>query len=275
MVLSTCRPVWHVGRLRPGDRFEPFEARADWNDSDIQPLGGKRFAVVSDRSGTSQVWILDEGSQARLLVAEPSTHIAVSPDRTLVAWTGLGESSAGIHVTDLATGTSRRLTDQEIDDRARFSRDGSTVYFLRGASEGIRIHQVAAAGGAATPVSQPDVVGFDVSSVDDRLLWLARGGQGRTLMIGSPGGQADVVPELAVADYTSPRFAPDGRRAWLVRNGTDLLEVSLEGGSPARVVWRARNEALGELAPDPDGNGWIGDLAQYEGDLHLAEGRFR
>ncbi len=276
MVLSTCRQVWHVGHLRPGDRFEPLQTRPDWNDQDLQSLGGSRFALVSDRSGTSQIWIVEEGRDPRLLVADPAGHLAVSPDHQRVAWTALASDAAGIHVTDLATGASRRLTDQASDDRASFSRDGTSVYFLRGAPEGIRIHQVPVVGGEVRAVSGPDVIGFDVSPLDDgRLLWVARGAQGRTLMIGGADGSSGAVPGLAVSEYSTPRFSPDGRRAWVVRGGTELLEAQLDGSAPAKVVWRTSNEAIGELAPDPDGEGWIGELALYEGDLHLAEGRFR
>ena len=275
MVLSTCRQMWHVGRLQPGNRFEPLEARTDWNDQDIQSLGGGRFALVSDRSGTSQIWIVEPGGSSRLLVGETATRIAVSPDRTRLAWSGLGGAAAGVHLTDLATGASLRLTDQETDDRPRFSRDGTVVFFLRGASGGLRIHQVSIDGGAVRAVSEPDVIGYDVSPADDRLLWLARGAQGRTLMLGLPDGSAQAVPDVAVADYTSPRFAPDGKRAWLVRGGTQLVEVTLDGRAAARVVWQAKNDAIGEVSPAPDGTGWIGEVALYEGDLHLAEGHFR
>ena len=275
MVLSTCRQVWHVGRLRAGDRFEPFETRPDWNDQDLQSLGDSRFALVSDRSGTSQVWLVEPGRDPRLLVSEPSGHIAVSPDRRQVVWTGLATGDTGIHLTDLATGVSQRLTDGKDDDRARFSRDGTAIYFLRAAAGGVRVHQVSVAGGPVRAVSEPDVIGFDVSPVDDRLLWVARGAQGRTLMIGEAGGIGQAVPGLVVSEYSSPRFAPDGRRAWIVRAGTELLEVALDGRAPPKVVWRTRNEAIGEVAPDPEGEGWIGELALYEGDLHMAEGRFR
>ena len=276
MVLSTCRQVWHVGRLRPGDTFEPFETRPDWNDQDLMSLGGSRFALVSDRSGTSQIWIVEAGREPRLLVGEPSGHIAASPDRQLVAWTSLPAGGAvGIHVIDLATGSRKRLTEGDTDDRARFSRDGASIFFLRSAADGIRIHQVSVAGGAARAVSDADVVGFDVSPVDDRLLWVARGAQGRTLMVAAPGEAPQLVPGLPVSEYMSPRFAPDGRRAWVVRGGTELVEVTLDGTAAPRVVWRTSNEAIGAVSADPDGEGWIGELALYEGDLHLVEGRFR
>jgi hypothetical protein len=78
-----------------------------------------------------------------------------------------------------------------------------------------------------------------------------------------------------VSEYTSPRFAPDGRRVWVVRGGTELVEVTLDGTAAPRVVWRTSNEAIGAVSADPDGEGWIGELALYEGDLHLVEGRFR
>ena len=275
MVLSTCRQVWHVGHLRPGNRFEPLESRPDWNDQDLSWLGGSRYALASDRSGTSQIWIVEEGREPRLLVGEPSGHIAVSPDRQLIAWSSLAGGDGGIHVTDLATGASKRLTEDANDDRARFSRDGATIYFLRGGSDGVRIHRVPVTGGVVEVASGPDVIGFDVSPVDDRLLWVARGAQGRTLMTGADDGSADPIPDLAVAEYSSPRFAADGKRAWVVRGGTDLVEVALDGGAPAKVVWHTSNDAIGEVAPDPNGEGWIGELALYEGDLHLAEGRFR
>jgi hypothetical protein len=274
MVLSTCQQVWHVGRLRPDGRFEPLESRSDWNDTGVQWLGRDRYLVVSDRSGTSQIWTIEPGREARLLVSEPSAHLDVSPDRARIAWSGF-ETGAGIHLTEIASGASRRLTDDARDVLPRFSRDGSSIYFLRGGPDGLRIHRIAVAGGLPEAVSPPDVVGFDVSRVDDRLLWLARGGQGRTLMIGPPGGQPRAVPELPVSEYTSPRFAPDERKAWVVRGGTDLVEVTLDGSGPPRVVWHTNNDAVGDVAAAPDGSGWIGQLAQYEGDLHLVEGRFR
>src|SRR5690606_4120854 len=47
-VLSTCRQVFQVGRLSRDGSFTPIEERRDWNDADIQPLGGGRHVVASD-----------------------------------------------------------------------------------------------------------------------------------------------------------------------------------------------------------------------------------
>jgi hypothetical protein len=274
MVLSTCRQVTQVGRVE-GGVFHPIEARREWNDSGLQPLGGGRYAVSSDRSGSNQIWILEPDQEPRVLVTQPSVHATASADGKFLAWTGMSDGPHGIHITEIATGRSRRLTEVDGDDRARFSARGDRVFFLRGGAEGVRIHEVPFAGGAARPVSEPDVIGFDVSPVDDRLLWLARGAQGRTLMIGPAGGPSAVVPGVPVADYNTPRFAGDARVAWLVRGGNELIEVTLDGSASIRSVWSSSNEAIEDVRADPDGAGWLAELAVYEGDLHLAEGRFR
>jgi serine/threonine protein kinase/Tol biopolymer transport system component len=276
LVLSTCRQVYQIARLGRDGRQVPLSGSREWSDSSSVALGGHRHVFASDRRGRVELWSLREGDPPVLMVSSPSDQPTVSHDLTQLAWMSLEAGARGIAVAAMDGSGRRQLTQVDTDERPQFTRDGQSIYFLRGDSAGGHVLRVPLAGGPAVSVTPDDVADFAVSPQDDRLAWLARGAGGRTLMIGTPGATTGTpIPGIPPGNYANPSFSADGRAIILVRGGNELLEVRLDGKRKPTVVWRTANDYIGRVSPDPDTDGWIASIAVYEGDLHLAHGRFR
>ncbi|HUS66318.1 MAG TPA: protein kinase [Kofleriaceae bacterium] len=275
LVLSTCRQVYSIARLGRDGRQVALSSAREWSDSSAAPMGGHRHVFASDRRGRVELWTLREGDEPALLMSTPSDQPSVSPDLTQLVWMSLEPSARGIAVAKLDGTGRRQLTDVDTDERPQFSRDGQTIYFLRGDAAGGHVMRVPFAGGPAVRVTPDDVADFAISPTDDRLVWLARGSTGRALLHGAPDTAGTPIAGLPPGNYTNPVFSTDGRSILVVRGGNELLEARLDGRRKPTVVWRTANDFIGRVAPDPDTDGWIAAIAIYEGDLHLAHGRFR
>ncbi len=275
LVLSTCRQVFQVGRLEEGGRFAPFFTGSDWSDLNVAALAGGAYAFASDRSGETQIWAGRPGEAPHLLVHQPSNFPAVSPDGRLLAWIATGAGEKGLYLSGVDGAAPRRLTSSDGDDQPRFASDGQSLFVLRGGPEGSRVVEIPIAGGDARPVTPPGTVGYAVSPIGRGFAWLDQTGEGRYLMVGERGDDGVRVPGLPSGNYMSITFSADGKKIWLVRGGTEVIEVSPDGATPPVVLWRTANDLIGFIAAAPDGSGLIGDVASYEGDIYLVEGRFR
>ena len=274
MILSTCRQVHQLGRMGRDHSFTPLVRPGDWSDTGPQLLPDGRILFASDRTGAIHIWALDPTGEPRMVIDRPSSFPALSPDRTRLAWIGLGSEAAGVYVSAPDGSDRRRLTRSTRDDRASFSRRGDGIYFLRGSEDGCRVFEVPLAGGEPRPVTPANAIGYAASPTADRIAWLARRGEGREIMIGPPGGPFTRFPRSPIGNFSSPSFSRDGATLWVVRGGSELLELDVAGRRPPRVVWRTRNDFIAEVVPDADGEGWIGGVARFEGDLYLATGTF-
>ena len=276
-VLSNCREAVTVARLRPGGELALIEERHDWSDGTMVAIDGRRLLVGSDRSGRTQIWLLETGRPPRPVVDQASDQPAVSPDGSRIAWVGREPERPGVFVRRLDdAGETRRLTEEAGDVQPLFSHDGEIVYFLRVGGEGEppRIFAVPAAGGAARPVSPPRVAEFAVSPAADRIAYLSLTPERNQIMVGAAGGPYAPLPDLPAGGYTSPWFTRDGRRLLLVRGGTEVVEVPLAGGQP-RTVWKNPTAAVMHVEEAPDDDGWLASIILFEGDLVLLDGRFR
>jgi serine/threonine protein kinase len=275
LVLSTCRQVFQVGRLAEGDRFAPFFTGSDWSDLNVAALADGAYVFASDRSGETQIWTGRPGEAPHLLVHQPSNFPTVSPDGRRLAWIAPRAGEKGLYVSGVDGAAPRRLTRSDGEDQPRFASDGESLFVLRGGPEGSRVVEIPIAGGEARPVTPPGAVGYAVSPIGRGFAWLDQTADGRYLMVGQRGDDGVRVPGLPSGNYTSITFSRDGKKIWLVRGGTEVIEVSPDGATPPVVVWRTANDLIGFIAASPDGNGIIGDVASYEGDIYLVEGRFR
>jgi hypothetical protein len=97
----------------------------------------------------------------------------------------------------------------------------------------------------------------------------------RAIVLSEPTGAPRPLPGAPRAAWLAPRFSPDGTRLVAVRGFQEIVELTVDGSAPPRVVWTAATDSV--LAVDwmPDGDGLLAALANYDGDLWLAEGRFR
>ena len=88
-VWSACRGVWSLGRIDARGAYVPAGS-SSWQESSVAPVGATgSVAVVSERSGTTALWVVDPsgrvdarmvpGSDARGL----SEELDVTPDGSL------------------------------------------------------------------------------------------------------------------------------------------------------------------------------------------------
>jgi predicted Ser/Thr protein kinase len=272
LVISTCRERRIAARLRGVDQVEPLEQQPEWAAGNLAVVDAERALVGSDRSGSSQIWLLEQGREPRVVIAEASDQPAYGAGQ--IAWVGREPGEPGIQVRALEGGEPRRLTEQATDVQPLLSHDGETVYFLRvGGAEGGRGHSVPAAGGAVAAVTPARISELAVSPVADLLAFIPLNAERNAVMIGPPGGPFSPLA-LPAGTYWSPRFSRDGKRLLLVRGAVDVVEVPLDGGA-ARVVWYGGSSAVWQVEEAPDGDGWMAALAVYDGDIVMLDGRFQ
>ncbi len=118
----------------------------------------RRLAYVSFENDRSSVWVQTLRTGNRIQVSnKPGINGApsFSPDgRQLVLTLGGLDGNLDIHVLDLSTRQTRRLTTHRaIDTEGSWSPDGRYIYFTSDRSGGPQVYRVAAAGGTPERVT--------------------------------------------------------------------------------------------------------------------------
>jgi Tol biopolymer transport system component len=159
-----------------------------------------------------------------------------------------------------------------------FTGDGQHILFERtppGAEP--RVHVVELDGGPARPLVDAPGNQPAASPVDDRIVFVGpddAAGKRRVWLTDLAGGAPRQVPNLPPAAWQRPRFSADGKRLLLLRASQEVVEARVDGSAPPAVLWRSGTEGVQAADYAPDGDGIIAALADYDGDLWLAEGRF-
>lgn len=112
------------------------------------------------------------------------------------------------------------------------------------------------------------------SPVDDTVLFLTAAdatGARRVMRTDLAGSTPRAVSSLEPAAWQRPRFSADGQRIVLVRGYQQIVTAGFEG--PVRVEWSTTSGSVSSADFARDGS-IIAALADYDGDLWLAEGRF-
>jgi Tol biopolymer transport system component len=274
LVFSTCRERQYVARLRAG-AAPAVLSRGEWQDMFPAPAGADAVVVTSSRTGVDQGWLIDlAGRPPRAVTPAGAVAVRASHDGALLAYAADG-GRGGVAVVPLAGGAPRRLTDGPSDAVPTFTFDDREVVFSRIDPDGPAVYAVPVSGGPARrlfagshPATSP--VAATIAALD------APDPNGaRAIVLSEPTGAPRPLPGAPRAAWLAPRFSPDGTRLVAVRGFQEIVELTVDGSAPPRVVWTAATDSV--LAVDwmPDGDGLLAALANYDGDLWLAEGRFR
>ena len=275
LVFSTCLERQYIARVRAG-AAPVVLSRGDWQDVYPVALDARSVIVTSTRLGQDQAWRLDlDGGSPKALTAAGAVAARPSHDGRALVYAAAG-GRGGLAIVDLDGGAPRALTTEPSDSAPSFTHDDRAVVFGRTVSGQSGVFLVDAAGGTPRQLAVGGQPG--TSPVDDRVAFLdapdAAGA--RAILVTTTAGTPPVpVPGVPRAAWLAPRWSPDGTRLVAVRGFQEIVELTVDGSAPPRVVWTASTDSV--LAVDwmPDGDGYLASMADYEGDVWLAEGRFR
>ena len=173
---------------------------------------GKRIAFVSDRTGSSELWVSDsDGSNALKLTSYGSAMItgpSWSPDGREIAFQVIEGSRSEIDVVSVDGTSPRRLTmDGGGGSMPFWSRDGEWIYMNR---RQIGLRKIPARGGGLPPEPLPVAQegSFAQESRDGKLLYFSKRGFGGGLWsMPVDGGAPQALPREVM---------PAGRGRWAV-----------------------------------------------------------
>jgi len=134
-------------RLLPRPTSRGIDTSPVWN-----PATGRELAFVSDRSGTQQIYrINDDGTNLRRIIDDggDAENPSWSPDGNFLAfaWKRSGNSRFDIYLHDLVTGRNSQLTrDTSDNEKPTWSPDGKHIAFESNRTGALQIFSMLADG---------------------------------------------------------------------------------------------------------------------------------
>jgi serine/threonine protein kinase len=276
IVYSTCRGSRNLLRVARDGRASPVSQAADWEDTDAASIaGGDKLAVVSERSGKAQVWIVDKNGGPPRALATPSLEANALDASRDGKWIAAAMSPNGIWL--LAADESsppRRLTNGATDDEPAFDATGQNVLFTReGADKALTVMIVPVAGGDPKPLLERGSRSASVGP-DGRVVYVrAPGDRGdQTVMLFDPkrGQSRPLSRALVPGGYGRPQVSPDGKRVAVLRSEAEVLEIDAATGAIVRT-FKHDADLFSRVAYS--GDDLVVARALWAGDLWLADVR--
>lgn len=140
---------------------------------------GRRIAFTSDRSGATEVWVVDrDGSKPVQLTEGPGRlqgYARWSPDgRRLVFASQAEDGHWAVYAVDAAGGQPRRLTPPAFETLLpQWSRDGNSLYFVSDRTGRAEVWRMPAAGGQPVQITTEGGIDF-AESWDGQALYYVR-----------------------------------------------------------------------------------------------------
>ena len=231
----------HEIDLRSGEaRTLVASSRWDW-DPTLSP-DGSRLAFVSDRSGSSEIWIADMSGvnpMRRTSFGGPYvTRPRWSPDGRTLVFDARADGVADIWTMPAAGGAPRRITDDAAQDLAPFwSPDGQRIFFGSNRGAGWAIWSVRLDGSDAREHVPGGWVGEWTASGD--LLYTLRGEPGLWIAPADGSTAKRIVDDLAPVDALT----------WCVRDGAVYHVRRDDPEEPVLVRTELSDLSSRELAP--------------------------
>jgi eukaryotic-like serine/threonine-protein kinase len=225
-------------------------AGTDWKPP--TPGNGELELVVVDRAGRAQ----------RTIAANRPWTPRFSPDGRRVAYGayGGGRTSSDLWVTDLAAGTTKRLTDDDGDSNdPQWSADGARISYSVNAPSGKDLWVQKAGGGEASVLARRTGTQFASDWLRDgsALLVTDDAGPNRHDVLVQPADGSEARPYAATsADETAARISPDGRWVAYTSDESGRAEVYIDSypqpghrvtvslGGGVHPVWRPDGREL-------------------------------
>jgi Tol biopolymer transport system component len=278
--ISFARNIWCVDISKAGEfhrRREPLIASTQRQSEPVPSPDGRSIAFVSDRSGSSEIWIADaSGDHPRRLTdhqATQTTRPRWSPDGTRIAYSCNADGPSSVYVTELQSQVARRLVPGGPQILAAWSRQGDDLYYQADAPGGWEVWRIHPDGTGRRKVSEAGYTIIDEASDGSGLLCVKSGEPGIWLLPVDGGQKSLVVPGESCRDWQETIVAKGG--LYFTRRGRETSTLGFydlatgRSDSLASLEWYASSLAL-----SPDRSMLLYDcIGKIEVDLMLADVR--
>jgi hypothetical protein len=233
--------------------LDPGPASPRFSTDATPPAAPGQLALsVLDRSGRS----------LREIGADRPWTPRFSPDGRRVAYGafGSGRRTSDLWVTDLAAGTTQRITDDDADaNDPQWSPDGATLAYSAGSPGGKDLFARSPGGTAARIISSRDGSQFPSDWLRDGSALLVTeetGTNGHDILVQPALGSGPRPYAATAADETAARISPDGSWVAYTSDASGRPEVYIDSylhpGRPVRIsldggvhpVWRGDGREL-------------------------------
>jgi dipeptidyl aminopeptidase/acylaminoacyl peptidase len=229
----------------------PLVASTLWDWRPQLSPDGAQLAFLSNREGSSELWVgPSDGSSARRLT-EIGVHFATvprwSPDGRRLLFAAPRAGDFDVWTVELATGEVERLTHDASQERApTWSADGQSVYFASDRTGPFDIWRMPAAGGAAERVTTGG--GRVLLESPDGSRYVVKDGQPGIWRLAADGDRL-VVPDFPSSHWMNidlgggtlyfTRFSPDWSVVLQRLGPGDVVETvrPLDGPEPDDGEW--------------------------------------
>lgn len=213
-------------------------------------------------SARGWIWVLDleTGIATRITSgAEMDFRPAWSPDGSMIAFVRDNDHDTWIVVMDAQTGAeAHTINSPGIELDPAFTSDGAGIIYSSAESGTLDLWMFDLPTGAREPVTTERGLELRPQLVDDRLVYLAKGGGLDRVMVQSlSGGEPTALLSASIASMARPSLGPDGRSiavSWPTESGWDLRRLDVD--SPRRSVLLVGGRLPLTPAWSPDGE-WI------------------
>jgi len=240
---STCTSRSELVTVGAGGRLEPFLPGWQWHETDIEWIrSDNRAVVLSSRSGAAQPWVVDLDDRA------PPRPIAVGDLQPIGVslsddgkWLAFSALERGIQVVPVdGSAPARVVTRTHHDFAPSFVRGSHDVLYETVLPTGERqIQRISIDGGEPVVVLEREARSPSASPTDERFVYLAGASAAElTPMIFDPKSRraSPISRALPPASYRGVRFTHDGRRAIVLKNEPEQLELELSTGAIVRSL---------------------------------------
>jgi Tol biopolymer transport system component len=171
----------NIWRVAIGEKQPPVKviSSTQYDSSPQYSPDGGRVAFRSNRSGSSEIWVVESNGQVPVQLTRfggPLTGTPRwSPDGMNIAFDTRPEGQADIYVVSSNGGTPRRVTRSEAEDVVpSWSTDGTWIYYASNRTGTWQVWRVSSAGGQEEQVTREG--GFAAfQSADGKCLYYAKG----------------------------------------------------------------------------------------------------
>jgi hypothetical protein len=225
------------------------------------PVGDHIVQSPAASEGLSLTVFDRTGRPQRTIAATRPWTPRFAPDGHRVAYGAFGDgrNTSDLWVTELKTGTTRRLTDDDADNNdPQWSADGTLLAYSARASSGKDLMVRPLGGGEGRVLAMREGTQFPSDWLHDgsALLVTEDGTNGRDIIVQPADGSAPRPYAASSADETAARVSPDGRWVAYTSDATGRAEVYLDSyarpGRPVQLspgggmhpVWRGDGREL-------------------------------